>query len=317
MKVSRLVLLLVTLITIAGCGPQKQESKKGLQGELIIFHAGSLSIPIKALADSFNVLNPDLKIKPEAAGSLSCIRLITDVKRPCDILASADYLLIDKLMIPEYASWNLKFAVNEMAIVYSPQSKDKDKITTKNWPSILQQDNIRIGRSDPNSDPCGYRTVIALKLAEKITGKTNLAQDLLAKDNEFIRPKEVDLLALLETNTVDYIFLYKSVAEQHHLPYLTLSDSINLGNPKLANWYETVSIQIPGNSPKEMITQTGEAMVYGITIPKNAPNKEAAEAFIKFIENEGQNIIKACYQTPITPPQFTEKSIVPQWLQSR
>lgn len=317
MKPSRIVLLLVTLITIAGCGPQKQESKKGLQGELIIFHAGSLSIPIKALADSFNVLNPDLKIKPEAAGSLSCIRLITDVKRPCDILASADYLLIDKLMIPEYASWNLKFAVNEMAIVYSPQSKDKDKITTQNWPSILQQDNIRIGRSDPNSDPCGYRTVIALKLAEKVTGKTNLAHNLLAKDNEFIRPKEVDLLALLETNTVDYIFLYKSVAEQHHLPYLSLADSINLGNPKLSNWYETVSVQIPGNSPKEMITQTGEAMVYGITIPKNAPNKEAAEAFIKFIVNEGQDIIKACYQTPITPLQFTEKSIAPQWLQSR
>lgn len=311
----RLFLLVsISLFIIAGCGQKSSKQSKGLQGELIIFHAGSLSVPIKALADSFNVLHPDLIIKPESAGSLTCIRKITELDRDCDILASSDAVLIDKLMIPEYTDWNLEFAVNEIAIVYHSGSKMADKITVDNWPDILLRDDIITGRADPSSDPCGYRTVLTVKLAEMMMKKPGLASQLLAKDQKYIRPKEVDLIALLETNTVDYIFLYKSVARQHKLPYLSLRDSINLGNPELNDWYARVSVEIPGNSPKEKITQQGEAMVYGITIPFNSPNKQAAQEFINFILTDGQEIIRSCYQSPIVPARISAAGKPPGWL---
>lgn len=307
-------ILFLFMLILQSCRQNSTVENKGLQGDLIIFHAGSLSVPVKALADSFNVLHPNLKIKPESAGSLTCIRKITELGRECDILASSDAILIDKMMIPKFADWNLEFAVNEIAIVYHPGSKMANEINQDNWTEILQRDDIIIGRADPSSDPCGYRTVLSLKLAEKQLIKPGIANRILAKDQKYIRPKEVDLIALLETNTLDYIFLYKSVAMQHGLLYLDPGDSINLGNPSLNHWYNHVSIEIPGNTPTERILQHGEAMVYGITNPLNSPNKAAAQEFINFILTDGQDIIRNCYQTPISPARTSEVSKIPEWM---
>ena len=56
-------------------------------------------------------------------------------------MASADYTVIDKLLIPDYTKWNIKFAVNEMAIVFSENSRYADEIKLRyrvyKYPNIL------------------------------------------------------------------------------------------------------------------------------------------------------------------------------------
>jgi molybdate/tungstate transport system substrate-binding protein len=318
MKLKHLLLLLIAASIITSCRnePVKHADNSELNGDLIIFHAGSLSVPIRVLSDSFQAIHPGVTIKPESAGSLTSIRKITELKKECDILASADASMIDKLLMPHNTDWNLEFAVNEMALVYHQGSKYSGQVNSKNWPEMLLKEDIAIGRADPNSDPCGYRTVLSLCLAEKSMKKDGLADKIMEKDRRYIRPKEVDLLALLETNTVDYIFLYKSVAMQHKLPFIELSDSINLGDPLLNVWYSSVSVEIPGNSPKERITQAGEAMIYGLTIPFNSPNKEIAKEFVKFIlSDKGKQIIRNCNQDPLSPARLSEQSKKPEWLE--
>lgn len=310
----------VVLTIFSSCGPagiKTIEGNDSISGKLIVFHAGSLSVPMKALADSFKIRPPGIILQTESAGSLTSIRKITDLKRDCDILASADAIMIDKMMIPEFATWNLHFAVNEMALVYQEQSNLAEEIDNSNWLEIINRKDVIIGRADPSTDPCGYRTVLTLKLAEKAGFSSVKAENILAKDIKYIRPKEVDLLALLETNTVDYIFLYKSVALQHKLPFIELSDSINLKEPSLNDWYSTVSVEVPGNSPDEKIIRQGEAMVYGITIPVTSTNPKAAETFIKFIIDEGARIIAACQQTPYDPPVLSSISSAPKWLNEK
>lgn len=303
-----LMFIAASVMLLSSCtGDSKKANADELSGDLVIFHAGSLSVPFKALADSFNKIHPRVKILPESAGSLACIRKITDLNRPCDILASADYILIDKLMIPEYATWNLIFAGNEMALVYRKQSKFADVVNKNNWYSVLQYPEVRYGRSDPNSDPCGYRAILTMKLTEKFNHQPGLTEKLMNRDQKYIRPKEVDLLALLETGTIDYIFLYKSVAIQHNLPYVELNDSINLSSPNLSEWYSTVSVDVAGNKPGETITQKGEAMVYGLTIPKNAEHRETAEAFVRFLLDKGMATIQNLGQTAIKPA-YSSKS---------
>src|SRR5208283_7431 len=98
------------------------------------------------------------------------------------------------------------------------------------------------------------------------------------KDQNYIRPKEVDLIALLESGSIDYIFLYRSVAIQHDLKYITLPDEINLKNMGLAGQYATVTTEINGKEPGKKEAVKGEPMVYGITMLRNAPNKPAAIA---------------------------------------
>lgn len=292
---------LLLLVFLIACRNHPDVTGSRKPRSLVIFNAGSLSVPFKALADSFMRRYPDIRIQSESAGSLDCIRKITDLNKPCDILASADYSLIDKLMIPGYASWNLKFASNELVLAYQKDSRKSDIINDRNWTGIVTDPEIRTGRSDPDSDPCGYRTLLCLELAEHYYNQPGLTARMLRKDEKYIRPKEVDLLALLESGTIDYIFIYKSVAIQHRLLFTKLPDSVNLGNPDLADLYSRVSVNVAGNKPGETIEQHGEPMVYGITVPKTSQNPGAAGLFIEFLFTGGMDILKNNGQTPVHP----------------
>lgn len=289
---------MLLIVILAGCNQSKTTNQK-----LIVFHAGSLSMPMKEMAAAFEKENPGVRVLLESGGSVDCARKITDLKQPCDVMASADYKVIDQLLIPQYADWNLAFALNEMAIVYAPKAKFADSMNTHNWYKLLERPDVRFGRSDPNADPCGYRAVQCMQLSERFYKKPGLEKKLLLKDNAYIRPKEVDLLALLESNTIDYTFLYRSVAEQHHLKYLILPDSVNLKLKELATWYSTSSIQINGKKPGEKVVQKGEPMIYSITVLKNAPNKEVAEKFVAFLVDplKGKLILEKNGQPCLTP----------------
>jgi molybdate/tungstate transport system substrate-binding protein len=299
-KSSILLFLLASLLfVISGC----KNSKKHDQDKLIIFHAGSLSVPLKQISAEFQKENPTVEIFAEAAGSVACARKITDLNRPCDVMLSADHNVIDKFLIPGHAGWSLQFASNEMVIAFNEKSLHAAEINRSNWPEILTRKKVRYGRSDPNSDPCGYRTVMCLELADQMYDFPELAQSLLNKDIRYIRPKETDLLALLETHTIDYIFIYKSVAAQHQLKYITLSDSVNLNKPDHAEWYKNAVVKINGEKPGEKITQQGEPMIYGLTIPANSPNKELAVKYVAFLLNKdkGMKIMEQNGQPSLVP----------------
>ena len=283
-------------------------------GTITIFHAGSLAYPFREIIKEFNTEYPDIEVLTESSGSIAGARKITDLNRICDIYATADYKVIEELLYPEHASWYIAYARGELSIVYSEKSIYSDRINASNWFEILQQSEVRFGRSDPNSDPCGYRTLLMWQLAEEYYNTERFYQRMLEKDTRFIRPKEVDLLALLETNTIDYIFLYRSVAEQHGLKYVILPDSINLGNPVLGTHYKHVNVELRGASPVETIVMYGEPMIYAVTIPSAAPNPEIAETFLAFLLNpeKGLEIMKRNGQPPVMPLKIDNLPEIPE-----
>jgi molybdate/tungstate transport system substrate-binding protein len=310
------IIILLALISLTNCSKENIQNSDTISGRVIIFHAGSLSLPFKEIIEEFNVLHPDLEILTEIAGSRACARKISELNKPCDVFASADYTVINNLLIPEHAEWNIKFVSNEMAIVFHDESKYSDEITADNWYKILQKDDAVFARSNPDADPCGYRTVLTIKLAEKYYGQTDLSEILLEKNMEYIRPKETDLLALLEVNEIDYIFLYKSVALQHGLRFINLPDQVNLRTPQFADLYSTVSVDLSGTKPGEIITKFGEPMVYGITIPKSSPNQDAALAFVSFVlsTGNGMKILEENGQPGIVPAVSETYDSIPEAL---
>ena len=299
MKNLVIVTLCLTLtLAFAGCSKDEDSSK-----ELIIFHAGSLSVPLKEVNELFMKQNPGIVVKPEAAGSRDCARKICSLNKPCDVLASADFTVVQTLLMPNHANFNIRFATNEMAIAFTDKSKNADKFNESNWHEIMLDDSVIFGRADPNRDPCGYRSVMVMQLAEnhyKIPGR---AGKLERKHGQrYIRPKETDLLALLEAGEIDYLFIYRSVAEQHSLKMILLPDEVNLGKAELAKLYAKASVKITGKKPGELITKKGKAMVYSVTIPLSAPNRKAAEAYVKLLlSKEGQEIMRRNGQPPLTP----------------
>ena len=280
---------------------------------LTIFHAGSLSVPFRDLSALFRQQHPEVKVRAEAAGSRDTARKVSDLGGRCDVLGSADYMVVQNLLMPADADFNIRFATNEMVIAYTHRSRFADRVSAENWHELLLRDEIHFGRADPNRDPCGYRTVMLFQLAELHYGVEGLARRLERKDGRrFIRPKETDLLALLEGGEIDYLFIYRSVAAQHRLEIVELPEPINLRSPKHATGYERARVQVTGEKPGQLLTRTGAPIVYSVTIPKRAQNRELAEAYLALLLSpRGQAVIKRNGQTPLVPALTQELERVP------
>jgi molybdate/tungstate transport system substrate-binding protein len=297
-----------SVLFFTGCRNSNSSKPK----EIIIFHAGSLSVPMKLVAREYEKQHPEIKLLLESAGSLVCARKITELKKPCDIIASADYFVIQELLIPEYASWSIRFATNEIVIAGSEKSKYINELNQENWAEILQRKDVIYARSDPDSDPCGYRTVLTFMLAEKFYKKSGLTEKMVSKNREFIRPKEVDLVALVESNAIDYMFQYKSVAIQHGMKYVELPAEINLGDPSRNDIYKSVSLDVAGSKPGTKMRVTGEYINYSISILDKAPQKDAAIDFLEFlISPAGMRIFRDNGQEPIIPLITEQPDILP------
>ena len=229
---------------------------------------------------------------------------------------SADYQVIDSLLIPKYATWNVLFARNSMVIIYTDKTAYSDEINPENWYQILLRDDTIIGRSNPQTDPNGYRTLMVWQLAEDFYNSPGLYKKLeQASPPEYIRPKETDLIPLLQTGNLDYAFSYLSIAIQHGLKFVSLPDEINLSNPDFTRFYHETIVLLDGSEPGDLITRIGEPIIYGVTIPNSAPNPLLAEAFLKFLFSpQGMAILKEEGQIPISPPVSFQTDLLPESL---
>ena len=292
------------------------------KGIVTMFYAGSLSVPFEKMEKEFEAKYPGVDLQREASGSNKAARKISDLKKPCDIMASADYKVIDKLLIPEYASWNIRFATNQLVLCYTDKSRYASSINAKNWYKILQKKDVVWGHSDPNLDPCGYRSLMVLQLAETYYKKPGLHDKLIAnRPKENIRPKSVELVSLLQTGNMDYAWEYLSVAIQHGLKHIILPDEINLGNYKFDSLYEKAVVNVTGKTPGSTMEIKGQSCTYGVTLIKNAPNEEAAVAFLKYMLDPkgGLAVLKDMGQPPFEPcrvPTKEMKNMLPEGLRS-
>lgn len=282
-------------------------------GKLVIFHAGSLSVPFAAMEKSFEAKYPRVDIVREAGGSTKMARLISEEGRSADIMASADYVVIDKNLIPKFASWNVRFATNQLVLCYTDNSKYGAEVNKDNWYDILQRKGVVWGHSDPNLDPCGYRSLMVLQLAEIFHDIPGLGDKLLAnRPEENVKPKAVQLISLLKSGKMDYAWEYLSVAVQHDLNYVTLDDQINLGNYKMTPTYQKARVTVAGKKQGTTIDRVGKSITYGITMLDKAENKEAAEAFLDYLFNPdgGLEVLGSMGQPPFTPVRVPDQAMM-------
>ncbi|NPA23520.1 MAG: tungstate ABC transporter substrate-binding protein WtpA [Crenarchaeota archaeon] len=305
---------------------QKTTSYKTSQTYIRVFCAGSLTIPFQDIAQVFES-EYKVPVHIEPSGSVMAVRKVTDLHEWCDVLGVSDYRLIPKFMIPKYARWCVGFATNQIVIAFTRHSKYAEYLLKhpQDWYKILMMKNVRYGFSNPNMDPCGYRAVGVIALAALYYHNMTILRDLVIskisgakyrllsngtlivyipatftiRGNLVIRPKEVDLVSLLESGDIDYAFEYKSVAVQHHLLYITLPPQLNLGDPAYSRYYSRVIVKIlVGTSEEKGIKMA--PIIYGLTVPTVAKHEDLALRFIMLIlskmgreifERNGQDIL--------------------------
>ena len=275
--------------------PAGRAAAQAPTGTLTVFNAGSLAAPFRDLLDAFARRTPGITSRQENAGSLETARKLTELGRIPDVVGVADYQVIPSLLIPRQATWYVTFVRNSMVLVYSDRSIGAREVGPANWWQVLLRPGVRTGRSDPSLDPNGYRAIMVTQLAERHYGQTGLAGRLLAAmPARYVRPKEADLIALVQAGELDYAWSYRSIALTIGLPYVSLPPEVDLGDPDRAAWYAQARVRVPGGTRAgaDSITIGGEPIVYALTIPTRAPNPVAAEAFVRFVFSpDGQAIL--------------------------
>jgi molybdate/tungstate transport system substrate-binding protein len=280
--------------------------------KVTILHAGSLTVPLAEIEKRFEAAHPDIDILREGGGSTKMARMISELGKPADIMASADFKVIDKALIPKNADWNIRFATNQLVLCYTEQSRYADEINAQNWHEILRREGVVWGHSEPNLDPCGYRSLMVLQLAEKHYKIPGLYDSLLAnRPQKNVRPKSVELVSLLKTGNMDYAWEYLSVAVQHELKFVALDDHINLGNYKFDDFYKQATVQVTGKAPGTWITRQGKSCTYGITMIKDAPNATGAVLFLEYLlaPDGGLEILKSMGQPPFIPARVSTAEV--------
>jgi len=303
----------------------------GEKTPLVVFAAGSLIIPFAEIEKAFEAKYPEIDILAEYHGSIQVMRHVTELHEPIDVVATADASLVPMLMYtssnPEtglpYANWFIRFAGNNLAIAYLPESKYSDEITVENWPEILLRPDVRFGLADPRFDAAGYRAFMAYALQENTIQRYDLFKNLVKDQFSFpvtifreddlttiripeiletknnshilIRGASVFLIALMQSGDLDYAFEYESVIKQHGLNMLSLPPEINLGDEAFRDFYNQVQVKLDFqrfSTVKPVFV--GEPIEYAINIPSSSPHPQEAALFIQFLlSDEGREVMAA------------------------
>jgi len=179
---------------------------------------------------------PELAV--EAHGSVHAARLVADGRREPDVLALADPALFDRLLS---TGWHAVVASNELVVAYNPDTAGGQRVPAgETWTAPLRRDDVALGRTDPDLDPLGYRTLFALELAAQRRGEP-LADEILADEQVY---PETQLLAQFETGSIDAAVVYRSMAVERDYPFRSLPAAVNLGDPRLAEDYATVQYEL-------------------------------------------------------------------------
>jgi len=277
--------------------------------EVVVFHASSLSAVLGEAAEAFQKSNPQVRIRLEPSGSQVATRKVSELGMRADIVAVADAALIDKMMIPAHANWNAVFATNEIVIAHKDHSKWTDQLTAQNWPEILSRAGLRLGRADPDTAPVGYQTLMVWQLAESSGAYTaagvQLSDRLKAQcSKDHVVHDEAELLALLESRSIDYAFLFRSTAEDHHLKILALPPEINLSRQDQAAHYQSAQVEIRMKQGQGAARIVGAPVTYGLTIPNRAPHPDAAARFTAFLfADSGRRLFERRGFHPVSPVQ--------------
>jgi molybdate/tungstate transport system substrate-binding protein len=223
-----------------------------------------------------------------------------------DVVAVADSDLITRILVPAHARYGISFATNEIVVAHKDHSRYTDEITTETWTFVLLRHGVRLGRADADTEPLGYQTLVAWQLAENASSP-GLSRALAAQcAKEHVATDEAALVAELESASVDYVFLYRSTAEDHHLKITALPPEVNLSRPDLAAHYAEAHVSVRmtrGNAPSVV---PGAPITYGLTIPTSAPHPDAALRFVAWVLGDnGRSVFARRGLHPVVPARCT------------
>ncbi|MFB6220945.1 MAG: extracellular solute-binding protein [Halolamina sp.] len=231
---------------LAGVGSLAGCLSTATSDEVSVLAAGSLQV---ALEERFSE-RVDADLTLEARGSAACARMVREGIRDPDVLALADPALFAGV-----ADRYTAFATNALVVAYNPEGAGAAVRDAERAYDPLLDADIRLGRTDPETDPLGYRTRFSLGLAEDHWDRPYT--DAL-DDSQVLQ--ETALLSAFETGALDAAVTYRNMAVDHGVPFRELPPELDLSAPRFADAYAAERYETPSGQ-----TVRGAPISYGAT----------------------------------------------------
>lgn len=307
-RVMHRMMALSLLLLAIGCEDTHPQQAAATTDTLVVYEAASLALSMRAVLDSY-ARSTGAVVSEEHGASLELARRITDLHRTPDVIALADHEVFPERLMPTAVTWYAAFARNRMVVAYTPRSRYAGDITADNWHAVLLRPGVLLGRTDPTLAPAGYRALLMYRLAEAYYHTPGLAHQLeLRTPPRLLRGSATELATLLSAGELDYIIEYESVARAQQFAFISLPPEIDLGDPTKAAGYAAASVSVAAG--RDSITRRGAPIVYGVSVPRNAPHGSAGERFVAFLLGErGRQILAASRLDALATPVFTGDSI--------
>lgn len=223
-----------------------------------VLYAGSLVATMEGPLKTALSHEAGLHLAGEAKGSKALANLIDAGLRTPDVFISADRGLVAKLnashhLVKGYAV----FGSARMVIAYSDKSPHRalfERAASGKAAilDVLANPAVRVGRTDPQLDPKGARTLRVLQLLGAHFHDPATARAIEAKAQTF--PEE-DLAVRVESGELDAGFFYSTEIPGRDLRSVELPDDANLSHE----------------------------IAYALAVMSAAPHPQAAHAFASFV----------------------------------
>jgi molybdate/tungstate transport system substrate-binding protein len=270
--------------TAAAGSPSAAASPTG-SGPVNVLYAGSLvDLMQKQVGPAFQTAT-GYSVSGVSGGSKDLAAEIKGKVHQGDVFISASPKTTKTLMGAsggDWVSWYGTFATSALVIGYNPKSKFASDIKSKPWYTVLTEPGIKVGFTDPATDPKGVLAVQAMTDTAK--SKNLPALNKLSANKNDIFPEET-LVGRLQAGQLDVGFFYTAEAAAASIPTVPL---------------------------------TGEDLkaTYTISVLNKAPHEAGAEAFVNYLLGSGgEAALKQDGFDLVSPPTVTGSG-VPSALQS-
>ena len=259
-------------------------------------------------------------------GSVDAGRQITAGGQACDLYAPADYLDIDLFMKPAgYADFNIVFAQGRMVLAYSASGLAAKKLppiaepgslrfirqrhpkAVANWYEILTMPGVAIGGGNSFLDPGAYRASDDFPVGGGVLQGAEPVQQPAGASGDHgpgfrRRSRQGSSIFSSPMNTMP-ARLRRAI---RIIAMWIFPDEINLSDPaKDAYYRQNAVVVLPGlgtSRSARTIAVPGAHVAWGITLLKDAPNKQNAIKFLQLLLSpEGTSALKKNGPDPLSP----------------
>ena len=220
----------------------------------------------------------------------------------------------------EFPGWAVAFAADQMGIAYSNATASSaggktviaayntavSTNTTADWYAFfnnLTSGSVKIGISNPNTDPAGFRAWIVLELAGiaydgGVANEQYFANRMLTNQGNITGASAASLVPALLTGQIQFLFIYKSDIASEGLSLVQLSSGVNLGLQPCNTFYEQATYMTTAG------VQKGSAIVLWLSVPKDSTDPTDSVNFVVYTIENYQNVLKNFGLVNLVPAQL-------------